>query len=271
MGLRHFTPNPSLHRYVQSFSILEEHQAVFNKRIILPDSSPQLLINFGAPFIWDVTNRSQVELPRAFLVWASTGPLRIRATGPCYFIGVNFYAWGLRFLVDERINLAAGPIIPLDHDWPDLFRLLEKTLRQRDDIEAFATLEHFISDLYNHTTIDITTVREAIELLYSTGGQFWVNELAERCYISVSQLERRLKYFTGLSPKSLARLIRFDTACSGLVDNSSNRLTDLAHNLGYIDQAHFNHDFKMFTGRTPREVRNYVRCLAEDAEFLQLS
>jgi hypothetical protein len=61
MSLRYFAPQSSLHPHVRSFAILEEPATVFNKRIILPDPHPVLLINFGAPFIWEMENGTQVE------------------------------------------------------------------------------------------------------------------------------------------------------------------------------------------------------------------
>lgn len=46
-------------------------------------------------------------------------------------------------------------------------------------------------------------------------------------------------------------------------------MIDLAYNLGYVDQAHFIHEFKSFANCTPREAKAYIRALASDAEFLQ--
>jgi len=59
-----------------------------------------------------------------------------------------------------------------------------------------------------------------------------------------------LKYYTGLSPKSMARLIRFDAACSLLAVDSTERLTDPGLRHGLYRPAHLNHEFKTFTGKT---------------------
>lgn len=269
MSLYYFNLEARYHPHIRSFSILEEPSEVFNKRIILPDPSPILLVNFGGPIIWEMENGSQVEVPYAMLVRAQTKPLKVYATGSCHIIGVNLHTWGLRFLVDEQTDLTATPIIPLVGPWRDLTHLLVATFRQRGAIETLATLEQFVSDLHQSPYKDISTIRAAVDLLYRTNGQCSVNELAAHCHLSISQLERRLKYFTGLSPKTLARLIRFDAACSSLL--SSSHLTDLAYTTGYIDQPHFNHEFRALSGCTPHEVRDYVHWLAANAEFLQFS
>lgn len=270
MSLRYYAPQGWSHPYIRSFSILEESQAVFNKRIILPDSYPELIINLGSHLFWEMGNSTKIKLPRAFLVWAQIRPIKIYASGSCHVIGVNLDAWGLRLLVDEQIDLSKTPIIPLGDNWLGLPHLLQATIRSRGDIEVLATLEQFVSDYSPRASTD-ATIREVVELIYTTNGRRNVNELAAHCYLSVSQLERRFKYFTGLSPKTLARLVRFDHTCSGLLNATSSRLTDLAYEMGYFDQAHFNREFKAFTGRSPRQVRAYLSRLVADADFLQYS
>jgi AraC-like DNA-binding protein len=270
MSFRYFTP-PASQPFVRSFSILEESQAAFNNRIILPDPYPALVINFGAPFACDMGQSRPVELPRAFLTRAQTEPPKVQATGPCHAIILSLHAWGARFLVGEQIDLAATPIVSLAGVGRDLIHLLEHTLRHRGDTETLSVLAQFVGDLRRCPPADPAPIRAAVELLNQTQGQCTVNEIAAHCFMSVSQLERHAKYFTGCSPKALARLIRFDAACAGLLHDSSSRLTDLAHESGFVDQAHFIHEFQSLAACTPREARDYVRWLAADAEFLQLS
>ncbi|MBX3083467.1 MAG: helix-turn-helix transcriptional regulator [Anaerolineae bacterium] len=270
MSLRYFIPQPTLFPHVHSFATLQEPKTVFNKRIILADPHPALLINLGAPFVWETENGTQVELPPVFLIRAQTKTLKLRATGSCLAIGLNLKAWGTRLLIDEHVDLAASPIIMLDSAWHDLWHLLKATLAKYGESEAVATFEQFVADLRQRSHADISVIRAAVELLSTTNGGSSLNELAAHCYLSPSQLERHARYFTGQAPKTLARLIRFDASCAGLL-NEASRLTDLAHRYGYADQAHFVHEFKTFADCTPREARAYVRQLAADAEFLQFS
>jgi hypothetical protein len=122
MSLQHFILEELLHPDIRSFSILEEDQDVFNNRVLLPDPSPQLFINFGAPLIWEMENGLQVELPTAILVRSQTTPLKIYVTGSCRFIGITLQAWKPRLLVDEQIDLTGKPIIPLEDLWKRLPR-----------------------------------------------------------------------------------------------------------------------------------------------------
>jgi len=131
MSLQHFILEDLSHPYIRTFSIFEESAEVFNNRILLPDPSPQLLINFGAPFIWEMENGSQVELPEAILFRSQINPVKIYSTGSCHFIGVSLHAWEPRFLLDEQIDLTGALILPLEGIWRDFTHLLKGTFHRR--------------------------------------------------------------------------------------------------------------------------------------------
>lgn len=61
---------------------------------------------------------------------------------------------------------------------------------------------------------------------------------------------RRFKAATGLTPKQHQMLTRFHAALAGL-RNGACRLSDVAHDADYADQAHFARDFRRKAGRTP--------------------
>ena len=56
----------------------------------------------------------------------------------------------------------------------------------------------------------------------------------------------------GLSPKQLGKVIRLQTALKMLLNKQSERLTKIAYESEYYDQAHFIKDFKEFTGTNPK-------------------
>ena len=63
----------------------------------------------------------------------------------------------------------------------------------------------------------------------------------------------------GMSPKQLAKIVRFQTAVSALNDPNERTLTQIAADLGYFDQAHFVHDFKSYTGLTPKKYQTFLK------------
>ena len=119
--------------------------------------------------------------------------------------------------------------------------------------KAVEEMEDFLIGLRLNILFDPKQVRTAAKLLYHTRGQFRVAELADHCHLSMRQLQRQFDETTGVSPKALARAIRFESIRERLMFDPNANLTDLAYEFGYADQAHFIKDFKDFTDKTPGE------------------
>ncbi|MEE8603124.1 helix-turn-helix domain-containing protein [Euzebya tangerina] len=82
-----------------------------------------------------------------------------------------------------------------------------------------------------------------------------VSQLASLAAVSERTLGRVCRNRLGVTPKWLIQRRRLHDAVEGLKDGATSalRLTDLAADLGYTDQAHFGRDFKRVTGLTPGE------------------
>ena len=73
----------------------------------------------------------------------------------------------------------------------------------------------------------------------------------------------------GISVEQLAKIVRFQTAVSALNQNqhTGRSLTEIAADLGYFDQSHFVHDFKTYTGLTPKKYQMLLRNDAFDEKL----
>ncbi len=84
--------------------------------------------------------------------------------------------------------------------------------------------------------------------------------------VSASTLHRRVRDAYGVSPKRLHRLARMGRAAQTLSASTAGgaapSLAQLAHDLGFHDQAHFSHDFTELTSLTPGQ---YQRCRGPNA------
>jgi AraC-like DNA-binding protein len=91
----------------------------------------------------------------------------------------------------------------------------------------------------------------ATHLLNCAKGQFDITELASAVCLSQRQLERCFKINIGVSPKMLARAIRFNHAQKHLIANPHKSLVEIAEICGYYDHTHFINEFKTYAGETP--------------------
>jgi AraC-like DNA-binding protein len=69
-------------------------------------------------------------------------------------------------------------------------------------------------------------------------------------------LQRLFARHVGVSPKWVIGRYRMHEAAMRLEGGQQDSLTELAHALGYFDQAHFTRDFKCLTGETPSYYRS---------------
>lgn len=79
-----------------------------------------------------------------------------------------------------------------------------------------------------------------------------VDELAAHVGLSERSLQRLVEQRVGMSPKWLIQRRRLHDAVVALKAGEAS-LADVAARLGYVDQAHFTHDFRTVTGMTPGE------------------
>lgn len=85
-------------------------------------------------------------------------------------------------------------------------------------------------------------------------NQFSVEELAEKCALSRSQLHRKVKSITGLSATGLLTKIRMDHAIEDVKASELN-ISEISYKYGYSDPANFSRIFKKQFGKTPSEIR----------------
>jgi AraC-like DNA-binding protein len=97
---------------------------------------------------------------------------------------------------------------------------------------------------------DAVVVRAA-EALRRSRGRMGVEALAEVAGVSSRHLRRAFTSSVGMSPKSVARTIRFHRVLAATDAMQHVDWADAAARFGYSDQAHLIHEFAAFTGLTP--------------------
>ena len=96
---------------------------------------------------------------------------------------------------------------------------------------------------------NLDPVHLAIEAMVRVHGEADIDSLADQAGMSARQFRRRCREESGVSPKQLARILRFRRACA-LASRGESWLK-VAVEAGYFDQAHLIRDFREFTGSTP--------------------
>jgi transcriptional regulator GlxA family with amidase domain len=89
--------------------------------------------------------------------------------------------------------------------------------------------------------------------LVRSAGAVPIGSLARDVGWSHKHLIRRFMQQVGLTPKTAARLLRFEHVWRGLSDATPAHWDRIAADGGYADQSHLIRDFREFTGATPAD------------------
>jgi AraC-like DNA-binding protein len=101
-------------------------------------------------------------------------------------------------------------------------------------------------------------------LITKSAGLINIEKLAHYACMSMRNFERLLISETGMSPKQLCCISRFNNALDLKLSNPNMKWTCVAHETGYFDQMHLIKDFKRFCGEAPASLLRHVPLLAEN-------
>lgn len=143
-------------------------------------------------------------------------------------------------VVKRSINLPQHQFLPL---WKELAGLQSSTER----IRCFSNFINSIqSSPYCPDAID-TFYDKIVEKSITTP----LKDIMRECHASKSTLLRKFIRRTGVSPKTLARIVRLDYLWTKIRNEKAVDYRDLAFYGNYFDQSHFINDFKFIVGETP--------------------
>jgi AraC-like DNA-binding protein len=120
-------------------------------------------------------------------------------------------------------------------DWSERFRLLDGLFAKRLAVARPPT----------------PGVAWAWRRLFETDGRVAIGSLAHELGWSRKRIVARFREEVGLTPKAVARVLRFERACALGACAERPDWGRIAQECGYYDQSHLIRDFRAVTGRTP--------------------
>ena len=163
--------------------------------------------------------------------------------------GVRFRPGMAARLVRVPGSVAVDQSIPLADTWKAaaVRDLLDQLASSRSPRDAIARFEASLSE-----PAPIDPVEKSLSWLAECGGQISMDELADAASLSPRQFRRICLERTGLSPKHLARVLRFRQAAKYASGHHAD-WADIAVASGYYDQAHLINEFKELAGVSPAQ------------------
>lgn len=112
------------------------------------------------------------------------------------------------------------------------------------DSKRFCFIPEHVDDLYTK--------------LKRSNGAITVHELSEESGYSERHINRLISNQFGYGPKDYCKYIRFQRVLNEMINSPDQSNSEFIQNIGYSDQAHFQREFKLFMGMTPKQ---FIRLL----------
>lgn len=242
MKVHQFLPSDLLKPFVSRFLVTESEGDL--TRQLLPGTAPVMALRFkGAIYLNDtdlgfgITGISRVARP-------------VHYTSGSAVLLVLFREGGAAAFINMPLNELSGLTANLDNVFPaEQVRRLEESLDMvQTHAQRVVMVENFLVAQLKTNDKD-QMISKAVDMIKSSKGNYKIKDLAAALNINIDSFEKRFRAQAGISPKHFSSIVRIQSVISTYQPHQN--LTAISMETGFFDQAHFNRDFKIFTGESP--------------------
>lgn len=232
---------------------------------VLPDGCVEFIFHFDDRFVTYETPEKGELQPRSVVAGQLTSRMLIGPSGKTHIFGVRLrpeagaavLGCSMAELRDKIVDMRA--VIGLrEAEW---FETLAAANTFEDRIARFELLMSRCT--LREVDLGLTASVRAIR---DSGGTLAISRCSNYLGWSTRRLERAFNEHVGLTPKTFARIVRFQSFI-GSAAASGQTLLDSALAAGYFDQAHLIKDFRDLAGTTPTEY--FARQRSFSTHFLE--
>lgn len=179
----------------------------------------------------------------------------VESVGAACCMQANLTPLGAYRLLRTPLHHIAGRIVDFEQRYGARgTRLLERLANAPDWESRFVLLDAFLLRELDCGRAVSPEVESAWSRLTSSAGRVRVETLAREEGWSRKHLARRFQIEVGQSPKTVARILRFENAQRLARGRPRAGWSEIALDSGYADQAHLIREFRSLAGLTPPEL-----------------
>ena len=171
--------------------------------------------------------------------------------------GIRFYSWAAALFSDETMCGALNAYDSAQKYFSDFSNQTAEEILCADSLfEKKRLAEKYLLKKLGKRSIE-PVVLNSIFYAISRNGKETVADLSDYNAVSKRKLERDFLSTTGISPKQMISLIRYQLLWQDAVKKDFNVL-DRVDKFGYYDQPHLLKEFKKYHGLTLSEARKEI-------------
>lgn len=215
---------------------------------ILPGTAPTLAFRLSGT-VGYLNNGEHTPLPHTVVSGLQKSARLIAYGQNAATLIVHFQDTGAQaFFRQPLYALFSDSLSPADFDAAAGIAALEdKLFEQASRPAQVALVEQFL--LQRLQPRHDAMAQAAVHIIKETGGVLLVRQLASQLCTSNDALEKRFRKAVGATPKQYAAIVRMNALIRSR--QPGRPFTQTALDGGFYDQAHFNKEFRAFTGQTP--------------------
>lgn len=255
LNLTHI-PAPPLSEFVRFLWLYEGYTQPHAKERALPTGEMQMVINLeeDRSCIYDREDPDRCQTFSGSLVAGAHSEYLVIGTAMQSFImGAAFKAGGafpfLRIPAGELNNTT----VSLDALWgrAAAVDLRDQLLEARTHQARFEILERALLSELRRGFDRHGAVQFALRQFVAAPHMTTIASVTDQIGLSPKKFIQIFRDETGFTPKVFCRIRRFQRALERIENCKSVEWANVALDCGYFDQAHFNHDFRAFSGINP--------------------
>lgn len=250
--------HPALRGLVERYGGFEENARIALVRREMPFAGAPLILTFGAPYL--LSEASYPELPvvarRSFVAGLHQTFTTSETTGATWAVQIDLTPIGAyRIFALPMAELTNRVVETVDTFGPSIPELEQQLFHAGTWDERFNLIDAFLLKRLATGPTESMEITWIWRQLRDGHGTASIAALAEELQWSRKRLIGTFRDQLGMSPKMLARLLRFQRLLE--LDRQAEAIawSDLALRSGYYDQAHLIREFRAFTGITPGAYR----------------
>lgn len=244
--------NEILRQFIQYFFFIENTDEKYNKtHICYPNTNYCLGLLKGKKTV-QISETNYKVLPsntyESYLTGIYQKPINVHYEGSFNEVCIDFEPLGLEMLTGIKISNSVFVQDVINLAFPNFqSEIYDLAFSNKNPYLCAEKLEKFfLKNMPDKTKFEF--------IAFNQINAFQVDELKEIHYKSYRSIHRFYRNSLSLSPKEFLNLRRFRRSLSQL--HSANKLTDIAYDEGFSDQAHLTREFKKYTRLTPKNFQN---------------
>jgi AraC-like DNA-binding protein len=253
MFIQHFEIIPELQPYVKLICTMDcQGDADTNHIRVLPDTCVELFVNYTDTPVAIIGNELYNRSIVTFRM-SRHSDVQMRKGAGC--VAICFYPGVAYRFFHLPMHILADRTLALSDLWRGMAAEIESRLADACNHKTRTVIvQQYLLQQLTRNEYDDPQVAYCLGKIQRSSGHVPVSQLTSNTGFSQRHLSRKFQQIVGLSPKEYLRVCRFIRSLNHLKKYPSLSLTEVAYESGYYDQAHFNRDYKAFTGHTPGQV-----------------